>query len=46
MSPKQGVRNPPSSQEGLQALKDLLEERLIEIVGYNEDGEPLYDIKK
>ena len=24
MSPKQGVRNPPSSQEGLQALKDLL----------------------
>jgi hypothetical protein len=24
MSPKQGVRNPPSNQEGLQALKDLL----------------------
>jgi hypothetical protein len=24
MSPKQGVRNPPSSQEGLQALKDLI----------------------
>jgi hypothetical protein len=24
MSPKQGVRNPPSSKEGLQALKDLL----------------------
>jgi len=25
MSPKQGVRNPPSNQEGLQALKDLLD---------------------
>jgi hypothetical protein len=24
MSPKQGVRNPPNNQEGLQALKDLL----------------------
>ena len=24
MSPKQGVRNPPSNQEGIQALKDLL----------------------
>ena len=24
MSPKQGVRNPPSNKEGLQALKDLL----------------------
>ena len=24
MSPKQGVRNPPSNQEGLQALKDLI----------------------
>ena len=24
MSPKQGVRNPPSNQDGLQALKDLL----------------------
>lgn len=24
MSPKQGVRNPPSNQEGLQALKNLL----------------------
>ena len=24
MSPKQGVRNPPSNQEGLQALKDLV----------------------
>jgi hypothetical protein len=24
MSPKQGVRNPPSSKEGLKALKDLL----------------------
>jgi hypothetical protein len=24
MSPKQGVRNPPSNQEGLQALKELL----------------------
>ena len=24
MSPKHGVRNPPSNQEGLQALKDLL----------------------
>ena len=24
MSPKQGVRNPPSNQEGLQALNDLL----------------------
>ena len=24
MSPKQGVRNPPSNQEGFQALKDLL----------------------
>jgi hypothetical protein len=24
MSPKQGVRNPPSNQEGLQSLKDLL----------------------
>ena len=24
MSPKQGVRNPPSNQEGLKALKDLL----------------------
>ena len=24
MSPKQGVRNPPSNQEGLQALRDLL----------------------
>ena len=24
MSPKQGVRNPPSNQNGLQALKDLL----------------------
>ena len=24
MSPKQGVRNPPSNQEGLRALKDLL----------------------
>jgi hypothetical protein len=24
MSPKQGVRNPPSSQEGLQALKEVL----------------------
>lgn len=24
MSPKQGVRNPPSNLEGLQALKDLL----------------------
>jgi hypothetical protein len=25
MSPKQGVRNPPSNQEGLQALKDLID---------------------
>jgi hypothetical protein len=33
-------------QEIDQALKDLLEEGLIEIVGYNEDGEPLYDLKK
>ena len=24
MSPKQGVRNPPSNQDGLRALKDLL----------------------
>jgi hypothetical protein len=24
MSPKQGVRNPPSNQDGLKALKDLL----------------------
>ena len=24
MSPKQGVRNPPSNQDGLQAIKDLL----------------------
>jgi hypothetical protein len=24
MSPKQGVRNPPSNQEGLRALKDLI----------------------
>ena len=24
MSPKQGVRNPPNNQEGLQALKVLL----------------------
>lgn len=33
-------------QEIDQALKDLLKEGLIEIVGYNEDGDPLYDIKK
>jgi len=24
MSPKQGVRNPPNNQDGMQALKDLL----------------------
>lgn len=33
-------------QEIDQALKDLLEEGLIEIVGHNEDGEPLYEIKR
>jgi len=33
-------------QEIDQALKDLLEEGLIEIVGYNEDGEPLYETKR
>ncbi len=25
MSPKQGVRNPPSKEEGLQELKNLIE---------------------
>ena len=33
-------------QEVKKGLEELLEEGLIEIVGYNEDGEPLYDLKK
>jgi tRNA threonylcarbamoyladenosine modification (KEOPS) complex Cgi121 subunit len=33
-------------QEVKKGLEELLEEGLIEVVGYNEDGEPLYDLKK
>ena len=40
MSPKQGVRNPPSKEEGLQELKNLIEsyELNLEISKTNEQG--------